>query len=66
MFQTSMQNTAVLRECMRTLQIESLTDVLGRANVTSISKMRDLDEATLTEILRKEIIVPIVTGMKTL
>jgi len=61
-----MQNTAVLRECMRTLQIESLTDVLGRANVTSISKMRDLDEATLTEILRKEIIVPIVTGMKTL
>ena len=66
MFSMSLQQTAIMRECIRSLQVESVTDVLGKGGITSLSILKEHDEEAVMAILREHVVIPLMRGVKTL
>lgn len=65
-FSMSLQHTAIMRECLRSLQVESLTDVLGKGGITSLAMLKEHDEEAIMSILRDHVVAPLVRGVQTL
>ena len=65
-FSMSLQHTAIMRECLRSLQVESLTDVLGKGGITSLAMLKEHDEEAIMSILRDHVVAPLMRGVQTL